>query len=197
MSDRPTFGGGVFVPVKPVEFDLQVLRGNKQETHTFRALPRVDAGSVASLASIVRGEDASGYEIVEIIRTISKMMDDTDGTPAEWSPTVWETPESPADTDPGDDPGLHAVDDTDSDGSGDDDAETLYEGPDGQPHTAAEIRDYLDRTNWSSRRRWLYLMHQDDDAVVESVALGKLYRWLIGKADTGGRPTRPSASSRR
>ena len=45
-----------------------------------------------------------------------------------------------------------------------------------------EAPEYLKSEVHSSRRRWLYLMEEDEDAIVDFEDLNKIFEWIIAEA---------------
>ena len=158
-------------PVPREEFEFEFTRDDEPEIHTFRARAVTDTATLVMMLSNVRRhpEEAMGG----VVRMVGKMMDNKDGTPTGWSPTPWQSP-ALAEDEVAEEP-----------------TEALFAGPDGDPITQAEVDKLLKFDSGSSRRRWLYLLQEDDEVIVDAAALTKLFEWLVGLA--AGRPTQPSS----
>lgn len=172
------------------EFGLEFYRDDTPVPHFFKAYPQMDAGSLNyTLSASHRPERA----VEGMVRSIKKMLADDDGTPLAYRPKPYVPPEPDAEPDatdapdaevpdPQEDDAQRAVEDDELDG------DTLYVGPDGEPHPAEEISKALAFEAGSSRRRFAYLMDEDEDLTLEVDQLQKVYQMLVGKA--ANRPTR-------
>jgi hypothetical protein len=161
-------------PAPREEFTFTFMRDDEPEDHRFVARGVLDTASLSATlqAARVAPEQALGG----IMRMIVKMLDNSDGTPARWQPTPWTEPL------PGrDDDGFVTDDDED---------ERYFKGPDGQPITAEQVEKLQLFESGSSRRRWRYLIDEDDELVVDTKAIMQLFEWMVGLA--AGRPTQPS-----
>lgn len=147
-------------------FSLTVLRDEEPERHEFRARAVSD---MASLAQTLSAGDAHPDRMVRGMMTmISKMLDNKDGVPSSWKPDPVEGPDGePA----------------------------KFRTPDGMlvELTAENTAPYLEFSAGSSKRRWLHLMNDDDDAEVSAEQIMELFGWLASLA--GKDRTRASASS--
>lgn len=189
-------------PLRKVhEFGLEFYRGDEPVTQFFKAYPSMDAGSLNyTLSSSHRPERA----VEGMVRSIKKMLADDDGTPAGYKPRQYEPPAQEVDdAEPEEfgevqqNPDLDEVQplrqvidamaavEVEEDEL---DADMLYVGPDGKPHTAEEINKALEFEAGSSRRRFTHLMDVDESLTLEVDQLQKLYQTLVGKA--ANRPTR-------
>lgn len=174
---------------RPVyEFGLEFYRGEVAEVHTFRAYAVLDAGSLSYTLSAGRKPERA---IEGLVRTIRKMLADDDGTPVAYRPTRYVEPRPDVEPEFGDQDddeepfGSEAVPDIEDDEEEDDDAPLL--GPDGEPHDSLYIQEALKIENGSSRRRFAYLMDDDEDLTLEVDQLETVYRKLVGRA--ANRPT--------
>lgn len=157
-------------PVKPSrteQFEFTFLRDDHPETHEFRARAVTDIGALAfTLGSIESHPERS---MAGLFRMIAKMLDNTDGTPAKWRPAP-----------------LPAVENEDGTT-----APPKFRGPDGALYLMDAAARFEEFDAGSSRRRWLYLLEQDDEVIVDATDLMALFEWLIGLA--ADRPTQPPA----
>lgn len=180
---------GATGPRRTYEFGLEFYRDGTPEVHEFKAYPALDAGSLNyTLSSTHRPERA----IEGMVRSIRKMMADDDGTPVDFKPVVYVPPTPDVEPAFGDheehpfgEPEPQPVPEDELD---DIDADTLFVGPDGEPHDREFIRKATAFEAGSSRRRFAYLMDEDEDLTLHSDQLQTTYQRLVGKA--ANRPTR-------
>jgi hypothetical protein len=143
--------------------------------------PRVFDGQVAAVAngaaltSVMHSLRTDNDDAVDrIMNLLLRQMDDKDGlVSVKWQPIELAKPV-----------------DLDDDELAE--FEPSYRGPDGEiyPFSDAEKLDsWKDPSRWSTRRRWLHLMREDDDAVIDVDDLIKVLEWAIGLASE--RPTPP------
>lgn len=160
---------GSSTPKKSVRkpFDFWVMRDDEPEKHSFQARVVTDIASLMVVVSA--GDRDSAKAMVGVGRIISKMLDNKDGTPARWVPSQLPPP----------------------DGAGED-YQPRFRGPDGELYTMDHVDRFERFEAGSSRRRWLYLMLEDDEIVVEAKDLMRLMEWLVALASD--RPTEPSTS---
>lgn len=156
------------IPREPFEFEF--TRDDEPEVHEFLARAVTDTSTLVMMLSTVRKrpEEAMGA----VVRMVGKMLDNRDGTPTSWEPKPWK----PARQD---------------DEVAEEPTEALFTGPDGDPINQQRVDELQKFENGSSRKRWLYLMQEDDEVIVDATALTKLFEWLVGLA--AGRPTPPSS----
>lgn len=149
------------LPVRREKFEFGVRTAAGVVVHEFYAvLGNLHAGGlIAAMSAAHRNDGAAAAEAY--YRTIAKMIDNYDGIPAGWEPTPLPQAE-------GDERG------------------TVFRIPWGSdkgtlvPMENADA--YLSSEVHSSRRRWLHLMEQDDDAVVEFSDLSELFEWLVAQS---------------
>lgn len=70
--------------------------------------------------------------------------------------------------------------------------EPHYRGPDGAVYPASDaatLAKWEDQANWTTKRRWLHLMTENDDALVDLNDLMEVAEYVIELAT--GRPTAP------
>ena len=137
----------------PVEFSY--FRDENLESQTFQVLDkRVDVNAANQMLQRTKGGDADAFS--GLVTLIGKYMDDKDGTGAKWKPVEL----APKKTDSADAP-------------------RRFRGPDGKIYPWDKAEAFLEVPSGSSRRRWLYLMNEDDEAAVEEDTLVKLLEFLM------------------
>lgn len=162
----PSFGPKGRAATTPVlePFDFTILRDDEPETHSFQARKVSD---MATLMMTLTNTDRHPERAMGgLMLMIAKMLYNKDGVPARWEPETLPAPE------------------------GEPDAELKMRDPLTGELIAANPDNVARLTKFeagSSRRRWLYLMEQDDEAVVQQDDLMELFRWLVGLA--ANRPT--------
>lgn len=147
--------------VRREKFEFGVRTPDGIKVHEFWAvLGNLHAGGLIAALMAAERKDA-GKAAEAYYRTISKMIDNSDGIPANWEP--WPLPQED-----------------------DDEREPVFRipwGPDkGSLVPMVNADKYLDSEVHSSRRRWLHLMESDDDAIVEFSDLTELFEWLIAQS---------------
>jgi hypothetical protein len=174
-----TYGGNDTAP-QPIQFALVVLRDEVPETHEFTAVPRVGAGDI--LRMLLLDEDKPEAQLEGLSKTISKSISDKDGeVNSKWKPEELKRPEA-APTNAWesahgvvrDEPGL----------------ERSYRGPDGQIYpfsNQAAMDRWMDKSRWTSRRRWLHILLEDQDVFVRLSTLVEISKDFI--AASTGHPT--------
>lgn len=179
--------GGNRVALRREPFELTYLDANEEEQLvSFRVLPRVSGGDIAGIMHSMKNDPSSSVQ--RLIRLLSKVMDNKDGeVPAQWKPVLLTEEDSPrgrpGPPTPEGDPESASVSRPPS-----------YRGPDGEIYPfsdEAQLAEWNDQKLWTSRRRWVYLMEEDDDAVVELEDIQAIAEWVIGLATD--RPTQPPA----
>ncbi len=150
-------------PRKVYEFGLEFYRADEPEVHEFKAYPVLDAGSLNFTLSATRKPERA---VEGIVRSIRKMLADDD-----------EARER-----------VHAEDTNELDLDELEDDDTLYTGPDGEPILGDAVREALKMENGSSRRRFDFLMDEDEDLTLEADQLQTAYQKLVSRA--ADRPTR-------
>jgi hypothetical protein len=162
----PSFGPAGRTAIPPVlePFDFTILRDDEPETHSFQARKVSDMATL--MVTLTNTEKHPERAMGGLMLMIAKMLYNKDGVPARWTPDVLPPPE--------DDP----------------DAEPKMRDPltgDLIPASPENIDRFTKFDAGSSRRRWLYLMQEDDEAVVQQDDLMELFRWLVALA--ANRPT--------
>lgn len=170
-----TFGTHKSAPPVREPFELQYLSEDGE--------PRTFAGQVAAksnglqltaIAHMIRTEDEGALD--RIMTMLLKQMDDKDGLIG----VKWEATPLPKPVDLDEDELAEW--------------EPSYRGPDGVIYPFSDKKQlsrWEDQETWSTRRRWLHLMHEDDDAVIKVEDLMAVLEWAIGLA--ADRPTQPRA----
>lgn len=154
-------------------FELKYINGD-DEVASFRGqlAVRSDGAELSTMLVLVsKGDPAL---IGSMTRMLGKQMDNRDGAVrASWKP---EQLPKPVDLDP------------------DEEAEwePSYRGPDGVIYPfsdTATMAKWQDQANWTTKRRWLHLMNDNDDAIVALDDLMEVAEYVIELAT--GRPTAP------
>lgn len=173
-----SFGGGNSIPPRE-QFELKYLDADEeQRTEVFSIVPRASGGDVAGIMKAL--ETSPEKSVGRLITILSKVMDNKDGlVKANWKPEV-----------------LPAYVPKEGEVMHEDDPrlEPTFRGPDGDLYPAsdeAKLKEWSDKSLWTSRRRWNYLLNQDDDAVVELNDLMEIGEWVISLS--AARPTSPRA----
>lgn len=202
-------------PPKVWEFGLEFYQGNAPVVHQFKAYPAMDAGGLSYTLSATHKPERA---IEGMTRSIRKMLADDDGTPADYRPTRYVAPEpedgpAPDGQERDDDmpegwreaalagwqenpvaqsasraalgfepaPDVPEEDDPD-------DPDLLYAGPDGKPLDATAVAEAMKFENGSSRRRFAFLMDEDESLTLDVEQLQTVYKKLV--AQVTDRPTR-------
>lgn len=152
---------------KREEFTLHYKDGDEgRKSATFGIIPSASAGEVRMIISAAR--TGSGDAVLGMVRLLSKQMDDRDGEVRRaWKVKALKQDEH-------------------------DDRPPSYRGPDGNIYPFSDedqLAEWGDQKLWSSRRRWDYLMNEDDNAIVEMSDLEAISEWAMGLA--ADRPTPP------
>lgn len=180
-------------PPKVWEFGLEFYRGADPVVHEFKAYPAMDAGGLSYTLSATHKPERA---IEGIVRSIRKMLADDDGTPADYRPSRYEPPladDEDADLD-GDESSYqerHAAeptDDVEPDEFDPEDTDILFTGPDNEPITGEKVTEALRFENGSSRRRFAFLMDEDESLTLDIEQLQTVYKKLL--AQVADRPTR-------
>lgn len=159
--------GGNRPKAKREEFTLKYEDVEKGMTsQVFGVIPSASAGDMAGIIHASKTGDA---EVVSrMVVMLSKQMDDRDAeVRRSWSPKPLKQDEF-------------------------DERPPSFRGPDGNLYPLSDtdqIEEWNDQKLWTSRRRFDYLMNQDDDAIVEMPDLEAIAEWLMGLA--ADRPTPP------
>lgn len=164
-----TFGSTTLKPVAREEFTLNYIVDEEPQAQVFGLTPRMSGGDIAAIAHAAKHDPES--QATMLIDLIGKLVDNRDGdVKAKWE-------YQPIKQKAGDD------------------RPPVFRGPDGELYPVAESGEWLplwaDPANWTSRRRWLHLMKEDDEAIVQTDDLVGIAEWAIGLAS--GRPTQPQS----
>jgi hypothetical protein len=161
--------GGTRQAAEPQAFELKYNDANDEpQVFAGKIRPRASGGDIAAIMQAVR--TAPQQTVTRVVRLLTKVMHNRDAlVPAEWSPEALERKD-------------------------DDDRPASYRGPDGEIYAFTDEEaeaEFADHKNWTTRRRWIHLMEEDDEAEVELDDLMEIVEWVIGQATD--RPTRPRA----
>jgi hypothetical protein len=176
-------------PRKTYEFGLEFYRDGVPEVHEFKAYPALDAGSLNYTLS---GAHQRERAIEGMVRSIRKMLADDDGTPLGFKAELYTPPQSDVESE-FDDHEEHPFGEPEPTTAVEEelsefDDDTLFIGPDGEPHDGEFIRKALEFEAGSSRRRFAHLMDVDEELTLHVDQLQTTYQRLVGKA--ADRPTR-------
>jgi hypothetical protein len=139
--------------ITPVPFELEVWRDGKSEIHEFTAKPQADAGSMTQFtAAGVDGERKAQV----IFKMMSRQLVNNDGVPSQWTPQPLPRPRNAGDA-----------------------YQVKFRGPDGKLHTMDKAELFTDPAKGSSRRRWDYLMFEDDGVTVDIGVISNILEDLI------------------
>ena len=167
----PTFGANRAAS-KRVPFKLAAYRSDdEQVTFDFNARPRATSVEMLNLIKATSDSDGDGG-VGEIMRLMTKIMDNKDGVPDGWKPTQLEITDVP-------EPEVGK-------------RVPSYRGPDGVIYPLSDeekLAGFLKLEAGSSKRRWKYLMFEDDELLVEAETIIEAANYLISEA--ADRPTRP------
>lgn len=176
-------------PARREPFEFTFMRDEEPETHVFQARAVTDMAGLSNLLTSARRDPEQA--LPGILAMIAKLLDNKDGTPAKWEAKMVTPPRlDRVDIMTDDDPErmlpvAEYVEQLD-------DAQVRkFRGPDGALHPFEEADRFLVFEAGSSRRRWLYLMNEDDELNVEAQPIIELFEWMAGLA--ANRPTRPSS----
>lgn len=150
---------GTAGPVAREPFSITVMRDEEPITYEFRARVMTDVTGLASVLTL--GDKHAEKAIGGVMRIIAKMLDNKDGVPANWKPEVLPEPDgAPEDFVP------------------------QFRNPDGtlEDFTPENTEKYTAFEAGSSKRRWLYLVEEDDEATIDEGQLMKLFGWLMSLA---------------
>lgn len=170
-----TFGTHKSAPPVREPFELQYLsEDGDPRTFTGQVAAKSNGLQLTAIAHSIRTEDEGALD--RIMNMLLKQMDDKDNlVGVKWEPIELDKP-------------------TDLDEDELAEYEPAYRGPDGEIYPFSDEEQmafWKDHGNWSTRRRWLHLMREDDDAVIKVEDLMAVLEWAIGLA--ADRPTQPRA----
>lgn len=153
-----------------VPFTFAYLRDDEVEEQEFRVIQKSpDMGTLNRLAGLADQDEATMMSKLPVItRALAKMLDNSDGVKAGWKPTP-----------------LPAKDDDEESQA------PRFRGPDGEIYEWEYAESFLAVDQGSSRRRFLHLMLEDDEAEVDSSDINQLTKFVMETAS--GRPT-PASS---
>lgn len=173
-----TFGQPTGKPVERIPVRFYCSRDEEPEALEFNLLKKdIDVAGAGRILRLMGGDSSdtenAARAVPEIVKFVSKYMDNKDGIPASWEPTPLPVLDDVVrqETDP--ESGLN------------------FRAPDGSIWPMSEAYKFEAFDAGSSRRRWLKLMQEDDDVEVDQTALIDLFKYIAELA--GGRPT-PASS---
>jgi len=199
-----TFGTKNTRPIERIPFALWVEVDDESVEKRFLARKVQDFGAMV-MTAIHAGRD-SGAAMGGMLSMIRRLLDNKDGVPADWSPVEVEPPKPTGtlvleEAEPGW-PGAQAFT-----GELVDETERKYVPsfrapahlPEGHPlaQWAGQLipmeraEEFTAEEVGSSRRRWDYLMSEDNDATIKEKDLIELFEYLSSLA--ANRPTQPSS----
>ena len=154
-------------------FELKYIDGD-DEVASFQGTlaVRSDGAELSSMLVLVsKGDPAL---IGSMTRMLAKQMDNKDGmVKASWKLQ-------------------HLPKPVDLDADEEAEWEPQYRGPDGVIYPVSDtatLAKWEDQANWTTKRRWLHLMTENDDAIVDLEDLMSVAEYVIEVAT--GRPTAP------
>lgn len=156
-----SFGPSEVPTYKRIPIKFRYFRDDGVEEQTFNLVAKtMDIGAASRVMRLVARADseeaADAHALLSMVALIGKFMDDTDGTKAKWAPVALGPKKGEVEGAP-----------------------KRFRGPDGRIHTWDKAEGFLAHDKGSSRRRWLYLMDEDEDASVDLDALTKLLQFLM------------------
>lgn len=178
-------------PPKVWEFGLEFYKGTDPVVHEFKAYPAMDAGGLSYTLSATHKPERA---IEGIVRSIRKMLADDDGTPADWRPRRYEPPLADDEDDASAAPSVEEFEgfeeprQEDAEEFDPEDADLLFLGPGNEPITGEKVTEALRFENGSSRRRFAFLMDEDESLTLDIEQLQTVYKKLL--AQVADRPTR-------
>jgi hypothetical protein len=139
--------------VPPVHFELVVWRDEQEEVHEFTARPIADAAALHAFAM-------SGDDLQTTAKTVfglmSRMLVNNDGVPSGWIPRAVPKPKNAGAS-----------------------YEPKFRGPDGKLHPMDDAEYFTDPAKGSSRRRWDFMMYEDDNVTVDLDVIMEIMEDLI------------------
>lgn len=187
--------GGTRIPPVPEEIELEVERNGEVQIERFTILPRVSAGDALGASAALRGGDMAALSRLDGMLT--RAMSDTDGqVKASWRmqklPAAYRGADGPTTVPPKSE--LDRLSEHERDFIQRNLLPAHYRGPDGQLYPVSDVdtlAKWNDPGNGSSRRRWRWLLDDDDSAHIEMADLVALTQYVMEKA--ADRPTQPRA----
>jgi hypothetical protein len=203
-------------PQKVWEFGLEFYRGNDPVVHEFKAYPAMDAGGLSYTLSATHKPERAIEGIVRSIRKMLADDDGTpvDYRPSRYQAAESEDEDESAyqerhgaeptnglsevgDMPEGwqeaaragwqDNPVAEAAGLTEPEDDAEDD-DSLFMGPGNEPITGEQVAEVMRFERGSSRRRFAYLMDEDESLTLDLEQLQTVYKKLL--AQVADRPTR-------
>jgi hypothetical protein len=178
---------------KRVEFSVDFIDQGRTETHQFAAFPAIDALALAEINRLAASNNAGNVKaVLKVKDAIRKMLDDNDGTPLDWQPSVLPDDVRVPTNELAGWPGEEVADEIAEAVSGElhsDESESVpqFLAPDGTVHPLAEAFKFEEFSAGSSRRRWVELVDGDNNLTLKATTVMKIWRWLI--SEVAERPT--------
>lgn len=164
-SEMPSFGPTVAPVYNVAPIQVNYIRNGAVETQEFTVLDKpIDIGTALRL--LLAGAISDANALPGMIRLIGQHMANDDGVPA-----TWEFKEMPSKKDEPD--------------------VIRFRAPTGKILPVEKASEYTDPTKGSSRRRWLYLMNEDESAEIEIETIQGLLKYVTEVA--AKRPTHASS----
>lgn len=157
-------------PVRRVPFEFYVQRGGEPERHEFQAVLALDAASLTH--TLAEAAIESPNVLAAYMKTVRKMIDNTDGIPAKWEPVPVRGAVEPVDL------GGGMIDETQVRPPS---FRVPYGPGKGNLLPMTEASRYLKEEQHSSRRRWLDLL-DDDDVTIDFKDVSALFEYLVAEA---------------
>lgn len=148
-----SFGPTTAPTYNRVPITFRYLKDEELATQEFQLLAKKMDVNVAN--RLLSRADSDELAVGELIGLVARYMDNKDGVPLQWMPRQL----APK---PDEDPPVKR-----------------FRGPDGEIYDWEYAESFLDPEQGSSRRRWLHLMNDDDEASVEDTSLVGLLEFLV------------------
>jgi hypothetical protein len=164
VTDIKTYGGNARQAQRlpsAYPFRLMGLRYDDEETHDFIAVWKPD--TLMAVRFMTLGDDQAGELARLCVKLLAKTLDNKDGVPVQWEPTVLPKPKNAGAN-----------------------YEPKFRGPDGKLHPMDQAVKFTDPAAGSSRRRWEALV-ADTDFTIDVEDLVEIVKDLVEL--TAGTPT--------
>jgi hypothetical protein len=138
---------------RAVTFELAVWRDDAEEVHSFTARPLVDAGAMLEFS---RSGDDGTRKADAVFRMMSRMLVNDDGVKSQWAPTPLPLK------------GAAKI--------------VKFRAPDGTLQPMTRAAEWTDPAKGSSRRRWDYLMFEDNDVTVDIGVISEIISDMASEA---------------
>lgn len=185
--------GGTRVPPVPEEIELEVERDGQVEIERFVILPRVSAGDALGAMSAFKSGDTAA--LTRLDGMLTRVMSDSDGqVKASWKMEALTEAYRGANgpTPVPSQRELERLPEHERDFIERNKMPPHYRGPDGVLYPVSDedtAAKWKDPRNGTSRRRWRWLLDEDDTAHIELSDLMALTQYVMERA--ADRPTQP------